>query len=206
MDPWTISYVLLWIIVLVEGAVLIILLRTFGSFYLNSRSGVNRDGLSLGTRAPSFSAPSVAGASVRIPATDGRWRALFSVTAACEECYAAMRPLADLQADLDDQLRVVMLLPVVANELPDMPLLRDTPIDVAIVGHEGLRRAYRIRVLPFVHVLDPAGVVRAKGVMHNRERLEHLLGEAGMQHPLLGRHSDRHRTDEHHQEEVHAHG
>ena len=205
MDAWTISYVILWIIVLAEGAVLIVLLRTFGSFYLNTRSGVNRDGLTVGTRAPAFTAPTVRGAPVTVPANDGRWRAVYSVSAACEECYAAMPSLAALQAELDDQLRVVILLPVDADELPDMPLLHESPLDVAIVGHEGLRADYRIRVMPFVQVVDPDGIVRAKGMMHNRERLEHLLDEAGMQHPLLARHSDRN-IDEHHHEEAHAHG
>lgn len=206
MDLWTISYVMLWVIVLIEGAVLIVLLRTFGSFYLNTRSGVSRDGLPLGTRAPAFTARTARGTTMTVPANDGRWRALFSVSAACEECYAAMPGLAELQAELDEQLRVVMLLPVEADELPDIPLLRDSPIDVAIVGREGLRKQYRIRVMPFMHVVDPDGIVRAKGVVRNRERLEHLLDEAGMQHALLTRHSDQHLPEEHHHEEAHAHG
>jgi hypothetical protein len=206
MDAWTISYVILWVIVLIEGAVLIVLLRTFGSFYLNTRSGVSRDGLALGTRAPGFTAPTARGTKLTLPANHGRWRALFSVSAACEECYAAMPGLAELQAELDEQMRVVMLLPVEADEVPDMPLLHNSPIEVAIVGHEGLRQQYRIRVMPFMRVVDPDGIVRAKGVVRNRERLEHLLDEAGMQHPLLSRHSDQHIPDEHHHEEAHAHG
>ena len=45
IDIWTVSYIVLWVLVLLEGVAIIVLLRQFGAIYLGSRAAINRDGL-----------------------------------------------------------------------------------------------------------------------------------------------------------------
>ena len=54
--------------------------------------------------------------------------------------------------------------------------------------NKGVAEQYKVRVSPFAHILDPEGVVRAKGLVNDREGVEHLLSDAGMKHLALEKH------------------
>lgn len=61
-------------------------------------------------------------------------------------------------------------------------------LPIIAIGRRGIVERYRVRVSPFVQVLDSEGIVREKGLVNGRESLEHLLGRAGVDHPVTQRH------------------
>lgn len=194
MDLWTVSYIVLWVLVLAEAAVLFILLRTFGSLYLDTAAGISRDGLALGARAPDFVAPGIDGRQVTLREFLGRWLVLFFAAPGCEECYAMLPDLGRLRADLGDGTEIVLVFGASLPDAQSVPLLRNSPIPVLVGGSRGLTARYKVRASPFAQIVDPQGVVRAKGLFNNRERLEHLLADAGHRNPVLDRHHDEGRS------------
>jgi hypothetical protein len=49
-------------------------------------------------------------------------------------------------------------------------------------------RKYRVRVSPYATVIDPNGVVRAKGLVDRVEHIEHMLHDAGLRNEVTIRH------------------
>jgi methylamine dehydrogenase accessory protein MauD len=188
MDLWTISYLVLWTLVLAEAAVLLILLRTFGSFYLSTRQGIGRDGLALGTKAPDFRATRLDGSPVSLESFAGRWVLLYFAAPACEDCYRMLPSLADLHEELRGSAEIVVMFEGVLAEARAVPHLAANRLPVVAIGRDGIAASYKVRVSPFVQVLDPDGFVRAKGLGNSRDRLEHLLADAGLEHPVVLHH------------------
>lgn len=188
MDLLSISYFLLWALVLVNSAVLLLLLRTFGSFYLGTRQGINRDGLTIGSKAPAFEAELVGGGQGGLNDLLGRWIVLFFVAPACDDCYRLLPALTALRDDLGGMLNLAVMFEGSVEEARAIPHLRVSTVPVFPIGRHGVLERYRVRVSPFVQVLDSEGFVREKGLVNSRESLEHLLGLAGIDHPVTQRH------------------
>lgn len=188
MDLWTISYVLLWVVVLVMGAILVILLRTFGSFYLSTTEGVSRDGLAIGSEAPDFEGNLISGARIGLQAYRGRWLAMLFAAPVCDDCYRMLPSIGQLREELGGVAEIVMMFQGDLADAQAMPGLAESPIPVVAIGRKGIAETYRVRVSPFVQILDEEGIVRAKGLVNHRESLEHFLVDAGLPHPVIERH------------------
>src|SRR5262245_27733123 len=83
---WLISFIALWIIVILEGVLILLLYRQLGILYLGTASGVSRDGLAVGTKAPEFSLPTVDGQTVSLSSLRGRNVLLLFGSTHCEPC------------------------------------------------------------------------------------------------------------------------
>lgn len=189
MDFWSISYLALWVLVIVQGIVLLVVLRTLGSFMLSTREAIERDGLAIGTRAPVFVAEDATGSEVRLSDVLGKWLVLLFAFPACRICRELLPDMGTLSRELGSEARVLLLL---RGSLDDLRLLleQENPtIESWAIGHHGVAERFRVRVSPFVHVIDPAGNVKAKGLVNNREAVEHLLRDAGFTHPTAVKHA-----------------
>lgn len=188
MDLFAISYVLLWAVVVLQTVALFVVLRAVGNLYLGTRSAIDRDGLAVGSIAPDFVAQTSDGATVQSHDFRGRWQVLLFALPTCQICRSLMPELATLARDLGDQVGVHVLVrgePRMARPFCDLA----RGVDVLAVAEAIARRSYRIRVSPYVTVLDPSGVVKAKGLVDRVEHIEHLLGDAGVRHPVALRHA-----------------
>lgn len=58
----------------------------------------------------------------------------------------------------------------------------------AIAIDRSVAKRLGVRVSPFVHVVDPDGVVRAKGLVNHVDHVEHLLVAGGLAHDALATH------------------
>lgn len=188
MDLWTISYLLLWAVVLIEGIVIVILVREFGSVFLNSRGGIERDGLAIGSSAPDFEATDLVGAPVKLTDFAGRWLVLFFASPGCGECYSMLGMLGEIQQSLAAEANIIYMYRGLHDDMEGIPELSAAPVRVVAAGRTGVAELYRARVSPYVQVMDAEGRVRAKGLVNSRGRLEHLLLEAGLRHPSLRAH------------------
>ena len=189
MDLWAISYVVLWLLVIAEAVVLLVLLRAFGSMYLGSRDAIERDGLRLGTRAPDFTATAIDGTSVPLASLLDRWAVLVFAEPGCPICEEMGPQLTRLARELADRARVVLLVRRSAELMRASPLASFSNVAALAIGAHGTADEYRVRVSPYVHVLDPEGVVRGKGLVNERKHVEHILYQAGFRDPVVNSHA-----------------
>lgn len=184
MDAFAVSYVALWAVVLLEGIALLLVLRGVGTIFLNTREGINRDGLPLGSQTPDLVATDASGRQRSFGEFRGRWLVLIFASPTCQICLKLVPELQDLRADLGADVEVLVALradgPEVASEYERLTL---GAAPVLAVGTRAASDKYKVRVSPFVNVVDPDGVLRAKGLVNSIDNVDHLMYEAGIRHP-----------------------
>lgn len=181
---WIVSTVALWILVLVETVLLLRLLHLLGDL---REQGVlspathqpvpSIGGLEVGEQAPSFAATDYAGGIVELEDFQGQQCILAFISPDCSACAGATEALRTLTRD-ERNLKVLLIGDIngEANRLYaaehniQIPILTPPP-DLA-------KKVYQIQGVPFVFVIDTAGIIRAKGIVNQREQLQSLLRDA----------------------------
>lgn len=131
-------------------------------------------GPAVGELAPSLSVPTLSGAMVDLggPGARGRSRLLLFVAGSCPVCKKLL-PIAGSFAKAE-RLEIILVgdgEPAELRGLLDAPGLRELPmVNSARVG-----MAFQVGKLPYAVLLDAEGVIRAKGLVNNREHLESLI-------------------------------
>jgi methylamine dehydrogenase accessory protein MauD len=135
-----------------------------------------RLGLSPGTKAPAFALPSVRGTRVTLRRFAGR-RVLLVFTRANGHPWKELLPeLNRLQHQ--ETLQVLLIEtggPEAARQLASQG---QAAFPVLVQGERNLAKRYHVHALPFAFLLDEQGVLRARGIVSNRQHLDFLLGEA----------------------------
>ncbi|HJT58787.1 MAG TPA: TlpA disulfide reductase family protein [Ktedonobacteraceae bacterium] len=139
-------------------------------------------GLPLGTIAPAFAAINLDGASIRLKDSNGRWRVLVFVSPGCSACQHVIDAVNSFQKERPDIAVLVIGGP---DRQINQAYAVEQHADIPILTPQGelANELYLVKSVPFVYILDEAGVIRAKGVMNEREHLQQLLSEAHA--PLL---------------------
>lgn len=157
---WIVSYVLLWVAVLVLSLAVVVLLRQIGVLHARVRPvGVH----------PAGEGPEPGDAAPPIPGVDFAAHDLTLVTftsATCQLCAALLPSLASLTRDYP------------GTALAEVDHGED---------HAGVFRAYRVASTPFVVAVDRSGRVRGGGVANTLEQVEILV--TGASDPVVGRHA-----------------
>jgi peroxiredoxin len=192
VDLWTASYIALWILVLVEGLVLVLVLRSVATIFLSDRDAISRDGIAVGRRAPAFEGIDSTGNKTALADLLGQWVVLIFAAPACQICMKLVPQLTNLRDALKGEAKILVALRADAEVVADYEYATGGVLPVLAIGNRRVAERYNVRVSPFVHVLDARGVVRAKGLVNDTDQLEHLLMEAGIQHEIVARHSPRH--------------
>jgi methylamine dehydrogenase accessory protein MauD len=190
MDVFALSYVVLWGFVIVEGVAIFLLAHSLGTVYLSTRDGISRDGLAIGSRAPEFEAEDAEGGRRPLKSFLGKWLVLVFAAPTCQICWRLTPNLPALRKDIDGHADVLLLLRGDRDAAREYQRAIHDTLPVFAIGKRGVAEHYKVRVSPFVHILDPAGVIRAKGLVNSVENIEHLLYEAGMRHPRLAAHAE----------------
>jgi methylamine dehydrogenase accessory protein MauD len=173
--PWLASYIVLWGVVLFQGAIIFVLLRQLGLMYMGSAQGVARDGLAAGERAPEFALPDLAGRLVSLADFRGRPLLLVFGSTTCAPCRGLIPDLNVFTRERAAELQVLYLSRSEPEETQRFVSELDVRVPVAIHSDHELPDKYKARVTPFAFVIDAEGVVQAKGLANNREHLEQLL-------------------------------
>ena len=173
--PWLVSYVVLWGLVLFQGAVIFVLLRQLGLMYMGTAQGVSRDGLAAGARAPEFTLPDPAGRPVSLAGFAGRPLLLVFGSTTCAPCRGLIPDLNAFARERAAELQVLYLSRGEAEETRRFIEELDVRVPVAVHPDMALPDQYKARVTPFAFVIDAEGIVRAKGLSNNRNHLEALL-------------------------------
>jgi methylamine dehydrogenase accessory protein MauD len=195
--PWLVSYVVLWALVLFQGAVIFLLLRQLGVIYMGTAQGVSRDGLALGRRAPEFTAPDLAGRPISLSDFLGRPLLLIFGSVACAPCRTLIPDLNVFADERRDDLRALFLCRGSVEEARRFAHELDVRVPFAVHPDEELPEKYKARVTPFAFLIDGEGVVRAKGLANNRSHLDMLLEQAAKGYERPARRNGRNGVADH---------
>ncbi|MGB2695890.1 MAG: redoxin domain-containing protein [Dehalococcoidia bacterium] len=188
--PWLASYIALWAIVLIQGAVIFLILRQLGLMYLGTAQGVARDGLAVGKRAPQFTATGLAGETVALGDFQSAPLLLVFGSPNCSPCKNLIPHLNVFAAERADDLRVLFLS---RGEVEDARrFASEHNIEVPVAAHpdDALPDRFQARVTPFGFVIGMDGLILAKGLVNTREHLDmlvHMAGEELRHNPEAGR-------------------
>lgn len=176
-ELWTVSYVVLWALVLVLCMVVVALARQIGTLHmrLGPRGAleIDSEGPALGEAPPPIEIESLAGETITIGGP-GVARVLMFVSPGCHICEQVLPSLRAIAGD--GAYAPIVVSDGDAYETSSGLELRD--IAVPVIPGPGVAREYTVPGTPYVVVLDHLGVVRAKGTVNNLEQVEGLLDTA----------------------------
>ena len=174
---WTVSYVVLWALVIVLCMVVVALARQIGTLHmrLGPRGAleIDAEGPALGEAPPPIEIESLEGQTVRIGGP-GTAQVLMFVSPGCHLCEQVIPSLHAIAGDGS-------YAPIVVSDADMYETttgLRVADIPVPVVPGPRVAREYTVPGTPYLVVLDDRGIVRAKGTVNNLEQVEGLLDTA----------------------------
>jgi methylamine dehydrogenase accessory protein MauD len=188
MDGFVIALALLWVLVIVLAITVFALARQVGILYERIApmgALITDSGPNVGETAPRFDLAALDGRSVAIGANGARSQLIFFVSPTCPVCKKLLPILASVRTAERAWLDVVLASDGEVAEHRAFVKQRRLE-DFPYVLSKDLGLAFRVSRLPYAALLDGSGVVKAKGLINNREQLESLfnardLGVASVQ-------------------------
>jgi thiol-disulfide isomerase/thioredoxin len=175
------SYVTLWILVVVLAVLVILMYRHFGMMSMGTLEGVQRDGLPLGSQAPTIGGITADGVDRAWEPRTGRPQVLLFAAPDCEPCATVM-PIVNKMATspAGKALDFSAIVPGPRAEVVRMTQLYNPPYLVLAEDGSGAFNRFRVRVTPFGFIIGADGRVLAKGLCGDASRLKDLLQAAGL--------------------------
>jgi methylamine dehydrogenase accessory protein MauD len=189
MDGLVVAVVLLWVLAIVLAIVVFALARQVGVLYerIAPMGALMTDsGPKVGDAVQPFDLAALDGRRIALGPAQARAKLVFFLSPTCPVCKKLLpivksigrteRGWLDvmLASDGDPQAHRAF---VAERDLGEFPYVVSTDLGLA----------FRVSRLPYAVLIDEAGVVKAKGLVNNREQLESLfnardLGVASVQH------------------------
>lgn len=175
------SYVALWALVVVLSVLVILMYRHFGMMSMGTLEGVQRDGLPLGTPAPTIGGIAADGTDKAWEPRTGRPQLLLFAAPDCEPCATVM-PIVNYMATspAGQAVDFSAVVPGPRAEVIRMAQLYDPPYLCFAEDGSGAFNRFRVRVTPFGFVIGADGRVLAKGLCGDASRLKELFNAAGL--------------------------
>lgn len=176
MNPLAFAVGALWVVVLALCAVIWVMLRQIGVLYERiSPMGALMDsaGPAVGEPSATFALPSLTGGDLVVGGA-GRAQLVFFLSPTCPVCKQLLPVLASIRTEEKAWLDVILASD--GDEPKHREFVRKQKLSgFPYVLSADLGMAYRVQRLPFAVLTDRQGVVRAKGLVNNREQLESLF-------------------------------
>jgi hypothetical protein len=169
-DVFAVSYVALWVFVLLQALIVLALTRAFAEM-----RGASADRPTLkGRRAPQFSAVDLSGNPVSMEGMVGRAMALLFVSPTCASCRVTLAELRGITSDRSRDLAVVCE----GEEAECRGLAADYQLTHPMVADTNgeLKRLFGVTGTPMAVRVSADGVIESYGEPA-REELEQLLTE-----------------------------
>lgn len=177
MNVLVFSTIVLWIVVLVQIAVIFALARQIGILFERvSPVGamISDSGPALGDKLPPMTLANLNGDPVILGSETSRAQLVFFLSTSCPICKALLPALKSIQSDEAAWLDVVFASDgreVLHRRLIEAENLQAYPY---VLSSE-LGMSFRVSKLPFAVLVAKNGKVSAKGLVNSREQLESLF-------------------------------
>ena len=196
MDALTVSNLVLWGLVLILSGVVLALLRQVGVLHERIAPAgalVGGERPAVGEQAPVLEVEDWSGAPVRVGGVDpeGRETLLFFVSPTCPVCKSLLPVVRRVRDAEGPGLRLLVASDGEREEHGPFVEAHDLTRDPYLLS-QALGLAYQVGRLPTAVLLGADGVVRARGLVNQREHLESLFeardrGVASLQEYATGR-------------------
>lgn len=174
---WLVSYIVLWIVVVVQAVGLFSLFHHFGSLYAKSREGRAAQGPAVGSFLGIAETPDVHGTPVRWPVAGTPTVLLFFGTD-CSICAALKAMVLPRLLERHPDVSFVVLCGGPRDDVRRWA--QDVPDGVPVVPDPRFRIAakHQIALTPFAVAVGPDGTVRSRGGASNEGLLESAVTAA----------------------------
>ena len=173
--PFLVSYVVLWVLVVVEFVAIFALYNHFGQMALSSREGRVQQGPPEGLTLKQSDLSDVRGRTVTLP-LDVASLVLFT-SIDCQPCKKLLPHIDALSAARDD-VKVVVICKGQDDEVEKWAAPLDPGIVLIADPEHQISSRYGIGVTPFCVVTDASGVVQGKGVVNDGGDLDQAAARA----------------------------
>jgi methylamine dehydrogenase accessory protein MauD len=177
MTGIAVSNALLWVLMLGVIVALWALARQVGILYERVApmgALITDAGPKLGEASPRFEVPALAGGKVEIGGARPRSQMIFFLSPTCPVCKKLLPILKS--ASQAERAWLDVVLASDGESTQHLAFYRDAKLDqFPYVLSADLGMTYRVSRLPYAVLLDEQGIIRAKGLINNREQLESLF-------------------------------
>jgi hypothetical protein len=166
-----------WTLLFALGLLVIVMYRQVAYLQMLKDAGSERDGLPIGERAPSFDCTPI-NRGTAVPSRfepAGHWSLLLFADPGCASCETALQALEQLVSTFTPTLRIQVVTSAEPARITAVETFNTTSFDICRVHHEVSTQLYRARVTPFAFLIDPEGIIRAKGIAGNERSLRNLV-------------------------------
>lgn len=182
MGMVAISQILLWVIVVALVFVVMALVRQIGVLHARIAPAgalVVDKGTVVGAAAPQVTAVDRHDRPVNVGYKADRDQLLFFLSPTCPVCKSLLPAVSALARSYRNDIDVIYVSD--GDVASQQALIAEHGLDNAtyVVGPE-IGMTYQIGKLPYAVLIDAEGVLRAKGLVNNREHLESLFEAQAM--------------------------
>ena len=177
MTPMTVSQILLWAVVILQGVVILALARQVGVLHERVAPAgalINAGGPGVGEKSPRIEVHALAGNAITIGGELARGRAalMLFVSASCPIC----KKLIPIAKDFARSEKLDVLFVGDSDPAEQRKLIAQFDLDEhRFVNGPEVGMAYRVDKLPYAVLLDDAGIIASKGLVNSREHFESLI-------------------------------
>jgi methylamine dehydrogenase accessory protein MauD len=177
MDPLTIMVVVLWIVVIALGTICFAMARQIGVLFERVApmgALVTDGGPKIGEAASRLELMTLGAKPLVIGQAGGRSMLVYFLSPTCPVCKKLLPVLKSAEKAERGWLDVVLASD--GDRASHEAFIRQQKLDAfPYVLSAELGMTYRVNRLPFAVLIDGDGIVRAKGLINNREQLESLF-------------------------------
>jgi peroxiredoxin len=159
---FTISYITLWMFVLVIASAMFFLYRFHGLIYTNSREGRANQGLELKERAPSITLQDIKGTMYDLDSTTAQYQLLLFGSHNCKTCLKVKFSFAAFAEKYRGIVKVYLICKGSNDQVASFA--QGLPDNIRIIPDPGWKIGARFRVvnLPFAILLDHNNIIQLK--------------------------------------------
>lgn len=185
-----VSYVLLWLLVVLEAAMILLIYRQIGLVYLGGRGRANLGGIDPGKPAPDIELTEPGHTSVSFSWALRGLEATVAIFAlpGCPMC----QEISDSLLPLLERWRERFAFIWIEHEIPGQPTLRESVMGLDHVPYRVANSAVfeqlDVRASPFVYVIRADSIVLTRALVNGVEEIDDLItsvfGEDGGMRPV----------------------
>lgn len=185
---WLISYLSLWLLVVLLLLAVLVLARQVGM--LHARLGptgarmVNA-GPEIGELAPQITALDLSGHDFTLGSARGKPTLMLFFTTSCSTCASLTPAIKALWKSEHDKLEIALVSMYSSDDETRQFVAQHKLTRISCTTSPEVSLEYRISSPPYGLLIDEERVVRAKGIVNNSEHLESLLNVIQLGHTSM---------------------
>lgn len=167
-----------WVLLAALALLIVALYRQIGYMIHLKEQQQGQGGLVPGSQAPAFQYVPLLDSDDTSPNLFdpvGKWSLLVFAEPACASCQHALQAIERVAPKWPASLRVAVMVTAEPALVASVESFRRARVPLGHVQSEVVLKDYQTSVTPFAYVIDPAGIVRAKGAVPDESALEKLL-------------------------------